>query len=115
MYGETLKKIIVLKDSLYKKNSAEALAEIQGKYEMQKKENIIVTQHLALVKKNYLLFGSLILFLLITMSAILLFSIYRKKQKMKLSFMMAEEKRLSFEAIIHAEEKERKRICRRPA
>ena len=111
MYGETLKKIIALKDSLYKKNSAEALAEIQGKYEMQKKENIIVRQHLDLVKKNYLLFGSLILFLLITASATLLFRIYRKKQKMKLSFMMAEEKRLSHEAVIHAEEKERKRIA----
>ncbi|HEY5408252.1 MAG TPA: ATP-binding protein [Ginsengibacter sp.] len=111
MYGETLKKIITLKDSLYKKNSAEALAEIQGKYEMQKKENIIVTQHLDLIKKNYLLFGSLILFFLITVSAILLFRIYRKKQKMKLSFMMAEEKRLSHEAVIHAEEKERKRIA----
>lgn len=111
MYGETLKKIITLKDSLYKKNSAQALAEIQGKYEMQKKENIIVTQHLDLVKKNYLLFGSLILFLLITASAILLFRIYRKKQKLKLSFMMKEEKRLSHEAVIHAEEKERKRIA----
>ncbi len=111
MYGETLKKIITLKDSLYKKNSAQALAEIQGKYEIQKKENIIVTQHLDLVKKNYLLFGSLILFLLITASSILLFRIYRKKQKLKLSFMMKEEKRLSHEAVIHAEEKERKRIA----
>jgi len=111
MYGETLKKIITLKDSLYKKNSAEALADIQGKYEVQKKENIIVTQHLDLVKKNYLLFGSLLLFVLITASATLLFRIYRKKQKMKVSFMMAEEKRLSHEAVIHAEEKERKRIA----
>jgi signal transduction histidine kinase len=92
MYGETLKKIITLKDSLYIKNSAEALAEIQGKYEMQKKENIIVTQHLDLIKKNYLLFGSLLLLLLITTSAVLLFRIYRKKQKLKLSFMMQEEK-----------------------
>jgi signal transduction histidine kinase len=111
MYGETLKKIITLKDSLYIKNSAEALAEIQGKYEMQKKENIIVTQHLDLIKKNYLLFGSLLLLLLITTSALLLFRIYRKKQKLKLSFMMQEEKRLSSEAVIHAEEKERKRIA----
>ena len=111
MYGETLKKIITLKDSLYKKNSAEALAEIEGKYEVQKKENIIVTQRLALVKKNYLLFSSLLLLLLLTTSALLLFRIYRKKQKMKLSFMMQEEKRLSSEAITRAEEKERKRIA----
>ena len=37
MYGETLKKIITLKDSLYKKNSAEALAEIQGNMKCRKK------------------------------------------------------------------------------
>lgn len=111
MYGETLKKIITLKDSLYKKNSAEALAEIQGKYEMQKKENIIVTQHLDLIKKNYLLFGSIILLILIMVSALLLFRIYRKKQKLKLSFITREEKRLSSEAVTRAEEKERKRIA----
>jgi len=110
-YGETLKKIITLKDSLYKKNSAEALAEIQGKYEVQKKENIIVTQRLDLIKKNYLLFGSSILLLLLSTSGLLLFRIYRKKQKMKLSFIMQEEKRLSNEAVMHAEEKERKRIA----
>ncbi len=111
MYGETLKKIITLKDSLYKKNSAEALAEIQGKYEVQKKENIIVMQRLALIKKNYLLFGSLLLLLLLTTSALLLFRIYRKKQKLKLSFIMQEEKRLASEAVTKAEEKERKRIA----
>lgn len=111
MYGETLKKIIALKDSLYKKNSAEALAEIQGKYETQKKENIIVTQNLALTKKNYLLFGSSLLLLLLTTSALMFFRIYRKKQKLKLSFIMQEEKRLSFEAVANAEEKERKRIA----
>lgn len=111
MYGETLKKIITLKDSLYEKNSANALAEIEGKYEVQKKENIITNQKLAIIKKNYLLFGSLMLLLLLITSAFLLFKIYRKKQELKLSFLMKEEKRLSHEAIIHAEEKERKRIA----
>ena len=111
MYGETLKKIISLKDSLYEKNSADALAEIEGKYEVQKKENIIANQKLAIIKKNYLLFGSLILLLLLITSAYLLFNGYRKKQALKLSFLMEEEKRLSHEAIIHAEENERKRIA----
>jgi signal transduction histidine kinase len=111
MYSETLKKIILLKDSLYEKNSANALAEIEGKYEVQKKENIIANQKLAIIKKNYLLFGSLILLLLLVTSAYLLFKIYRKKQALKLSFFMEEEKRLSQGAIIHAEENERKRIA----
>ncbi len=110
-YGATLQKIITLKDSLYKKNSAEALAEIEGKYEMQKKENIIMSQHFDLVKKNFWLATSLLLAALITLSSVIIFRIYRKKQRMKMAFMMEEEKRMATKAVSLAEEKERKRIA----
>lgn len=51
-YGKTLDTIILLKDSLYKKNAAVALAEMQAKYELQKKENTIIQQHYDLAKKD---------------------------------------------------------------
>ncbi|HVZ96809.1 MAG TPA: ATP-binding protein [Chitinophagaceae bacterium] len=110
-YGATLQTIIALKDSLYKKNSAEALAEIEGKYEMQKKENIIMSQHFDLVKKNFWIATSLLLAALVTLASVILFRIYRRKQRLRLAFMMEEEKRLAAEAVTLAEEKERKRIA----
>ncbi|HEY2725587.1 MAG TPA: hypothetical protein VGI61_00315, partial [Parafilimonas sp.] len=55
-YSKTLDTIITLKDSLYKKNSADALAEMQTKYEVQKKENTIIQQHYDLAKKNLFIY-----------------------------------------------------------
>lgn len=45
-YAQVLEKIIKLKDSLSEKNSAEAIANFETKYELQKKENIIVQQEM---------------------------------------------------------------------
>jgi signal transduction histidine kinase len=124
-YSNTLETVISLKDSSYEVNSAEELAALQNKYEVQKKENTIMQQNLTLSeqrlaidrknylinRKNYLLFGSLLLFFLICVIAFLLFNGYRRKQKMKMLQMREEEKRLSAEAIREAEESERKRIA----
>lgn len=110
-YSATLEKIIALKDTMYKKNSAEALAEIQGKYDLQKKENIIVNQELSLVKKNYLFYGSLIFLVFAVVISILIFNNYRRKQRMKMRLMLEAEKLSASKAVEHAEEKERKRIA----
>lgn len=118
MYGATLSKLIRVKDSLYKTASAEALANLQARYDVQKKENIIIQQKLALaeknvalVEKNYWLYGSIIFSVLILTSLFLLFKSYRRKQKLKLRLMHEEERRNSKEAVIVAEEAERKRIA----
>lgn len=105
-YAETLSKIITLKDSLYQKNSAEALAEIQGKYDLQKKENTIIRQKLDLTQKNYLFYALLILTLFAMITAYSIFRSYNRKHK----HMLEEEKRLAAQAVIKAEENERKRI-----
>jgi len=109
-YGETLKKIIALKDSVYQKNSAEALAEIQGKYDLQKKENTIIQQKLDITQKNYLFYGLLILTVFAMIAAFSIFRNYRRKHKLKMQLMLDEEKRLAAQAVIQAEENERKRI-----
>ena len=55
-YGETLNTIINLKDTIfYKKNSERDLADLNAKYEKQKKKNIIIQQKLDFAtRKNYL-------------------------------------------------------------
>ncbi len=123
-YQQTLENIINAKDSSDQANSARALAEaqakyeVQTKYEVQKKENTIIQQNLDiahkdldLTRKNYLIYGSLLLLLSATVIAWQIFRNYRRKQKIKMLLMQQEEKRLAVEAVKDAEENERKRIA----
>ena len=110
-YASILEKIISLKDSVYQANSAEALAEMQTNYDLQKKENIIIQQKFDIVSKDYLLYGSLILGLFSVIIFSLLFKNYKRRKKMELLVMRQEEKRMSFLAVRGAEENERKRIA----
>lgn len=110
-YSETLQKIISLKDSVYNKNSAESFADMQAKYDLQKKENLIIRQQLDITREHYLFYGSLLFLLFISIVAWLLFKAYRRRQKIKLQEMQEEEKRNSLLAIMEAEESERKRIA----
>jgi signal transduction histidine kinase len=109
-YAATLNNIISLRDSLYQKNSAEALAELQAKYDLQKKENTIIQQKLDLAKKNALFYGSLALTAFTLAIAFIVLRNYRRKQKLRIRNMLEKEKQLAAEAVIKAEENERKRI-----
>ncbi len=110
-YGETLKQIIAIKDSVYQKNSANALAELRTKYNVEKQQNIIIQQKFDLVTKNYFIYGSFALLVLAIIISYLIFRDYRRRQKMKLEKLLSEEKQLSILAISSAEEKERRRIA----
>jgi len=110
-YAEVLQTIISLKDTVYQKNSAQSLAEMQTKYETEKNENIIAQQKFALIKKNYWLYGSVSFLVLGILILYLLFLNYRKKQVLKNELLIKEEKYFSEQAIAAAEENERKRIA----
>lgn len=110
-YARVLETIIALKDSVYQTNSAEALAEMQTRYELQKKENLIILQELDISRKNYLLYGSLLFLLFASLFAWILFRGYRNNQQVRMEKMQEEEKQLTARAIISAEENERKRIA----
>lgn len=99
-YSEVLDKLIVLKDSLYKKNSAEALAEMQTKYEVENKEKIILKQEYTLARRNYLIYGSMLLFALAAVITLLVFKQYKTRQRA-----------IAVRAITIARENERKRIA----
>lgn len=111
MYGETLETLLSLNDSVYTTTSAVALAEMQAKYDVQKKENLIILQKLDLSRKNYLLYGSVIFLLLAAVIAWLLFSAYKKNQRLQMHKMQEEEKLKAARAVMLAEENERKRIA----
>jgi signal transduction histidine kinase len=99
-YGETLSLLLAIKDSVYRHNSAEAIAELTEKYEVQKKENTIIHQQLDLVKKDYLIYLSIVLFLLAVFLGYAFFRNYKKRQQQKEQLAVSE-----------AEENERKRIA----
>src|SRR5579862_2113211 len=95
-YAATLRTIIQIKDSTYKKNSADALATMNAKYNVSTKEAFIAQQKLELLHKDIwiaiIATGSALLLI----AAYLVFVYYRRRQKRH------------FEA---EEEKERKRIA----
>lgn len=110
-YEETLLKIISLKDSLYKKNSAEELAELQAKYDFQKQKNEIIQQNYELARGNYFLFGSIVLLFVVSLFSVILFRQYRKKQQLRLRIIHEENIRKSDIAVTTARDGERKRIA----
>ncbi len=110
-YNKALETIITLKDSLYKKNSGDAIAEMEVKYNLQKQKNIIITQEYALTQSRYLIIGSLLLFLLGLLLVWVLYRNYRLSQKKQMELALAEHKLLSYKAVEFAREAERKRIA----
>jgi two-component system, NarL family, sensor kinase len=110
-YSKTLDTIITLKDSLYKKNSADALAEMQTKYEVQKKENTIIQQHYDLAKKNLFIYAIGGLLAITLLSGFFFFQNRKKNQLLKSQAIEIEQKRKLTHAVMKAEEEERKRIA----
>ena len=106
-YETALQQIIAFKDSLNTKNATDAIAEMQTKYEVQKKETTIIAQKLDITRKNFLFYGSLLLTLLGILIGWLLFRAYRRKSRLRLE----EEMRHAAQAVKEAEEGERKRIA----
>ncbi len=110
-YVEFLEKIVAAKDSFYEANSAEAIAGLQTRYDVQKKENTIIQQQYELLKKDYFLYGSLALLGLASVAGWFIFSGFRKRQKLKTALILQQEKESAAKAIARAEESERRRIA----
>jgi signal transduction histidine kinase len=110
-YGEALKMQIAVKDSLNLKNSTDELKDLEIKYNLQKQENTIIQQKLNITKKNYWLYGSALFTVMAAAIFWLGFRNYRRKQSIKMTLALAEEKRIAIQSIKDAEEHERKRIA----
>jgi signal transduction histidine kinase len=110
-YEQTLEQIILAKDSLSDAEAELAIAEIQTKYEVQKKENTIIQQQLTIAQKNNILLLGLSTGAMVIVISFMVFRDYRKKQRLKMEKLIEHEKHLSIKAIADAEENERKRIA----
>ncbi|MBX3256694.1 MAG: hypothetical protein KF862_21335 [Chitinophagaceae bacterium] len=110
-YQHTLEQILEAKDSLYQYNSAQAIAELQTKYEVQKKENTIIQQKLDITNKNNRFYALLGIAFFALVIAWIMFTGYRKREKIKMNAMLEKEKSITLQSIAKAEENERKRIA----
>ncbi len=110
-YSHALENIVNLKDTLYQNNSEDAIAAIGAKYELQKKENIIIKQKYELIRSRYFTIGTIIVFILCALLIFMFYRNYQLVQKRKMEAIMTEQKKIASEAIIAAEENERKRIA----
>jgi len=99
-YQQTLEKILLAKDSFFTAQSEEAIAEVQTKYEVQKKENTIIQQELTIARKNNLVYMLISAGIVIAGIACVSFWLYRRRQRS-----------LAVRAVADAEENERKRIA----
>jgi two-component system, NarL family, sensor kinase len=110
-YSQTLERFISTADSSIKLNAAEKIADVETKYEVQKKETLIAKQKLEIFKRNLFLYGGGVLITLLLLLLAYRFKKYQRKQKIKVAAMMEEKKRQHDLALKESEEKERKRIA----
>ncbi len=110
-YGKVMEDIIRLKDSVYAKNASEELADLNAKYELQKKENTIIQQRFDIVQKTYWIYAGAILMLFGSMVWYINYKSNKRKQEQKMELALLEEKQLSERAILVAQGLERKRIA----
>ncbi|ASU34149.1 tetratricopeptide repeat-containing sensor histidine kinase [Mucilaginibacter xinganensis] len=108
--GEVQLEQLKLRDSIYKENTAEAIAEMQTKYETQKKENTIIKQKYDLDRKQYFIYGITGLLLLLSVLGLMILKYRKQKQKQKISEILTENERKMQKAIADAKDDERKRI-----
>ncbi len=103
-YADILEKIIAWKDSAAKAVSESALAEMSAKYNLEAKEQQILRQDLLLSRRNYIIYGSLVLFLLIGIIGLQYFFQYKIKQERKSLMDMKrvrDDERLRIAADLH--------------
>jgi signal transduction histidine kinase len=108
--SKTLKTIKALSDSTYTQHAADVLAEMQTKYETQKKENTIIKQKYDLDRKQYFIYGIISLLLLLSVLGLMILKYRKQKQKQKISEILTENEKKIQKAIADAKEDERKRI-----
>ena len=106
------KKISDLKDSLYVDANPKALAEMQTKYETEKKERQIQQQKFRITIQNFLIGASTGLLFLGSLLGYSQYKRNRSTQEIKLKNELMKQHQLATKAILEAEEKERQRIAK---
>ncbi len=100
-----------LKDSLLNEQTSRQISELQTQYETEKKEQQIALQQAELSKKNTIIAGILSLLILFTLLGYSYYRRYKLKQQDKLQKTIIKQQELATQAVLEAEERERKRIA----
>jgi two-component system NarL family sensor kinase len=108
----TYKKLNALKDSLYKDANPRELAEMQAKYETEKKQRKIDEQQNRIVRQNFLFLGLAGLVLFIGLLAHSQYRRYKLKKEGQLQAEIMKQQELATRAVMEAEENERQRIAK---
>lgn len=101
----------VFRDSIRRLDNEKVMAELNTRYETEKKEKRIQEQQFEITRKNYMLGVVVVLVLSI---ALLLYSAYRRnklKQATALQATILKQQELATKAVLEAEENERQRIA----
>ncbi len=109
-YSEALEKKIALQDSIYKQNSAEAVAELEEKYEVQKKETTIIQQKYNLAKQRNVIYAIVAVLLVVIVIVVAILRSRKQQQNLKLKEIMLENEKATVLAVNQAKEEERQRI-----
>jgi two-component system NarL family sensor kinase len=99
------------RDSIRSMDNEKMIAELNTRYETEKKEKKIQEQEFALTKKNYWLGGSAVLLLSVTLLGYSGYRRYKLKKQAELQAAVLKQQEMATKAIIEAEENERKRIA----
>ena len=108
---ENLNLHLQFKDSIDNIEKTKQIEEISVRYETEKHENLIKEQELTLLKQKYMLLFSIFMVLAIIIISISILKRIRLKNKAKLQETVIREQALSAQAVMNAEEEERKRIA----
>jgi two-component system, NarL family, sensor kinase len=109
---EAYKKLDTLKDRLYAAASPSSMAEVQLKYETEKKEHQIQQQKFAITQRNYWIIGIVTFLLLGSLLTWSLYRRYRLKQDTLLQDKLLQRQEIITQAVLKAEETERQRIAK---
>jgi signal transduction histidine kinase len=106
-----LMKYRFFRDSLANKDNAEVIAELNTKYETEKKERKIQEQQYEIRNRNTYITVISALAILLSLLAYSAYRRYKLKQQAKLQSEILKQQELASKAVIEAEENERKRIA----
>lgn len=101
----------LLSDTLLDETTTQQVSELQTKYETEKKEQQIILQEAEISKRNYIIAGISAFLLLSVLLGYSSYNRYKLRQQDKLQKEIIKQQELSTQAVIEAEEQERKRIA----
>lgn len=101
----------MLRDTMLTEATARQISELQTKYETEKKEQQILQQQSEITQRNYIIVSISILLVFGTLLGYSYYNRYKLKQRDKLQTAIIRQQELATQAVIEAEEKERKRIA----